>query len=325
MPTSDFRSPFLSRSLDRFPNAAFFAPIFSRRAAPSALSLPSTNPSAAFFSDFAPLLATAARRLTAPTADVVFDRFGFATPNDFERENGFDDFSGAESLLFENARGARFLLVAPRSTFRLFFDAALGFDVAAICANEALWTRFNADARAPLTPFELDAFSPEFPRFAPLCPLASDDGGPTDEPLDDWRPVSFARAAARGTLDLDDDLVYWERRLIRASNRVFPWTFFVSTRLLASTADAAAEAFSSPRSAPAAERTFEFSVVVERGEATADFWRRLKPGDVLTTNAPANALFLGLLDGEPRFLCRPGLFRGAAAAQIVGEASDGRE
>ncbi|MBR4834347.1 MAG: hypothetical protein IKU86_08485 [Thermoguttaceae bacterium] len=294
--------------------------------------MPTTNPNAAFFSDFAPFLATTARRLTASTANVVFDRFGFATPNDFERESVDGASDDAESLLFENARGARFLLVAPRPTFRLLFDAALGFDVSAICANEALWAQFAADARFPLTPFELDALSPEFERFAALCPLATDDDSAEESP-DAWRPVSFARSSTLCPLDLDDDLVYWERRLIRLAERVFPWTFFVSTRRLAPTADAAKLAEprrSSPplepsRDLPPSERTFEFSVVVERGEASADFWRNLKPGDVLTTNAPSNALFLGLLDGEPRFLCRPGLFRGAAAAQIVSEAGDGRE
>ncbi len=338
MPASDFRPQTPSRSLDRFPNATFFAPIFSRRTSESAFSRSATDPDAAFFSEFAPVLATAARRLTESTADVVFDRFGFATPNDFERLFS-QDARSAETLQFANGRGARFLLVAAPTTFRLLFDAALGFDVSAICANEALWARFNADANVPLTPLELDALSPELARFAALSPL--------EPAVDAWRPVSFARTGIRDAFALDDDLVYWERRQIRLANRVFPWTIALPTRLLSPLADAAVASsaplapsessatfepsrscsprLETPRAVPPSERTFEFSVVVERGEASADFWRALKPGDVLTTNAPANALFLGLLDGEPRYLCRPGLFRGAAAAQIVSEAADGRE
>ncbi|MBR4103215.1 MAG: FliM/FliN family flagellar motor switch protein [Thermoguttaceae bacterium] len=254
---------------------------------------------------------------------------------------------------------------------RLLFDAALGFDVAALCANKALYGDFNADARQPLTPFEEEAFAPEFPRFAALSPLATAAPDASSSTDDAWRLVSSLLPPSRAAFALDAPLLYWERRSIRLAEQVFPWTVVFSTRFLASLIDAAPcrdaaqptnsppspfsssssssrlddsprptfDAFSFPCDEPpfspvesspsrldAAPKTaFDLSIVVEQGQMSAESWRRLKPGDLLTTNVPANALFLGLLDGAPRFLCRPGLFRGAAAVQIKGEAGDDRE
>ncbi|MBQ7814325.1 MAG: FliM/FliN family flagellar motor switch protein, partial [Thermoguttaceae bacterium] len=164
----------------------------------------------------------------------------------------------------------------------------------------------------------------------------------------------------RAAFALDAPLLYWERRSIRLAERVFPWTVVFSTRFLASLVDATSfceparptnstrsvyfnascspppstfasssfpcdESRRSPSSDDAPKTVFDLAIVVEQGQMSAESWRRLKPGDLLTTNVPANALFLGLLDGAPRFLCRPGLFRGAAAVQIKGEAGDDRE
>lgn len=338
----------------RFPNASRFAPIFAGLETPPAET---TNPDAAFFSAFAPSLADSARRLTTPTADVFFERCGFATPEDLARSLADD------ALLFADARDARFLVAVPPSTLRLLFDAALGFDVAALCANEAFYDDFNADARQPLTPFEEEAFAPEFPRFASLSPLATASVSPdATSPVDAWRPVSSLLTPRRAAFALDAPLLYWERRSIRLAERVFPWSVVFSTRFLASLIDATTFAettrstnstrssyvnassspssrstFASPSflrdesrfspSAPDAppKTAFDLAIVVEQGKMSAESWRRLQPGDVLTTNVPANALFLGLLDGKPRFLCRPGLFRGAAAVQIKGEAGDDRE
>ncbi len=384
-----------SLTFERFPNAPFFAPIFSGREAPAADALSSSN--AAFFSEFESFFVEAVRRQTAPTAEVLFDACGFATLDDFARR--FDRCDGVSSvpLLFADKRDVRFLLIAPTPTFRLLFDAALGFDVAAICANEALWRDFNVDAATPLTSFEQEAFEQEAARFATFSPLASDASFPSEV----GRSVSFPPTPSRAALALDDVLFYWERRFIRLSNRLFPWTLVFSARSLAPLTDALlarrsseptlapsyspqnasttqspylnavprspstpvfpqpSRTFDSPQasqafnSSPAEQTTpnarlprqpepqrvaqplnflesatptsFELAIVVERGEMSAESWRRLQPGDVLTTDVPANALFLGLVDDAPRFLCRPGLFRGAAAVQIKSRADDVRE
>lgn len=339
----------------RFPNASRFAPIFAGLETPPAET---TNPDAAFFSAFAPRLADSARRLTTPAADVFFERCGFSTPEEFARSLADAAPLPSQALLFADARDARFLVAVPPSTLRLFFDAALGFDVAALCANEALYGDFNADARQSLTPFEEEAFAPEFPRFASLSPLATADASSS---VDAWRPVSSLLTPRRAAFALDAPLLYWERRSIRLAERVFPWTVVFSTRFLASLVDSTPlresarpasstrsayvnascstaprstfvpstfpcdESRRSPSSDEASKPAFDLAIVVEQGKMSAESWRRLKPGDLLTTNVPANALFLGLLDGEPRFLCRPGLFRGAAAVQIKGEAGDDRE
>lgn len=348
----------------RFPNAVQFAPIFAGRQAPNA-SPPLDAP---FFAEFESSFVEAARRLTAPTAEVLFDGFGFASLDDvaggFRRSNDVLP----ETLLLGDDRDARSLFVAPPSTFRLLFDAALGFDVAALCANATLWNDFNADAQTPLTPFEEEAFAQESVRFATLFPTAAFSSSPT--------VVAFRPTFDRVALELDDALFYWERRVLRLADRYFPWTFVFSTRFLAPLADAAlprdfsepapssfsstqtpranvpdsrsSALFSPPFSRRAAEPTestpflsdapgfldaavdsvlpsegdFELAVVVERNEMPTESWRRLKPGDVLTTNVPANALFLGLVNDAPRFLCRPGLYRGAAAVQIKTRADD---
>lgn len=336
-------------SPDRFPNARRFAPIFSGREAPFAPSSESPTSDEAFFSEFESSLVEAARRLTTPTAEIFFDGFGFATLDAFERRFADSSVGSSETLLFADAGGARFLFLAPTPTLRLFFAAALGFDVAAICANEALWSDFNADAQTPPTSFEQETIAQAATRFAPLSPLASLFSASADA----WRLVSFPSTPTRAALELDDALFYWERRFIRISERLFPWTLVFSTRFLAPLADAALPPSASlhstqfpqsPRSSPNAlpsfpappssvsqtlnsrsTSDFELAVVVERGEMAADAWRRLKPGDVLTTNVPANALFLGLVNDAPRFLCRPGLFRGAAAVQIQSRADDARE
>ena len=339
----------------RFPNAALFAPIFAGRRAPDA----SPSPNAAFFSEFAPFFVEAARRLTASTAEVLFDDFGFAPLDDFASRFGRSNDAVSETLLLGDDRDVRCLFVAPPSTFRLLFNAALGFDVAALCANETLWNDFNADAQTPLTSFEEEAFAQEAARFAALSPPAVFTSPPS--------VVSFRPTSNRVALELDDVLFYWERRVLRLADRDFPWTLVFPTRFLAPLADAAlARDFSalapspsstqsptfadfpsvSPRhsadpakptvsvcsdaspfpasadSVSPSENAFEFAVVVERGEMPTDSWRRLQPGDILTTNAPANALFLGLVNDAPRFLCRPGLFRGAAAVQIKTRADD---
>lgn len=344
----------------RFPNASRFAPIFAGLETPPAET---TNPGAAFFSAFAPSLADSARRLTTPTADVFFERCGFATPEDLARSLADAAPLPSQALLFADARDARFLVAAPPSTLRLLFDAALGFDVAALCANEAFYVDFNADARQPLTPFEEEAFAPEFPRFASLSPLATAFvSRDATSSVEVWRPVSSLLPPRRAAFALDAPLLYWERRSIRLAERVFPWTVVFSTRFLASLIDATAfcetprtanstrfsyfnascppssrstfpspsslddeSRFSPPAPDGPSKTDFDLAIVVEQGQMSAESWRRLKPGDVLTTNVPANALFLGLLDGKPRFLCRPGLFRGAAAVQIKGEAGDDRE
>lgn len=365
----------------RFPNASRFAPIFAGFETPPAET---PNPDAAFFSAFAPRLADSARRLTTPAADVFFERCGFATPDELARSLADAAPLPSQALLFAAARDARFLFAAPISTLRLLFDAALGFDVAALCANKTLYNNFNADARQPLTPFEEEAFAPEFPRFASLSPLAVAAPDASSSSVDAWRPVSSLLPPSRAAFALDAPLLYWERRSIRLAEQVFPWTVVFSTRFLASLIDAApcrdaARPTNSPRSpysdaSPQSSKTsrtsashssprladsprptfdarsfpcdeprfssaenspsyldagsktaFDLSIVVEQGQMPAESWRRLKPGDLLTTNVPANALFLGLLDGAPRFLCRPGLFRGAAAVQIKGEAGDDRE
>lgn len=334
----------------RFPNAGQFAPIFAGLQAPNA----APPPDAAFFAEFESFFVDAARRLTAPSAEVLFDGFGFAPLDDFARRFANPLGVPSETLLLGDADGARYLFVAPSSTFRLLFDAALGFDVEAFCANEALWNDFNADAQTPLTPFEEEAFAQEAASFAALSPVAVLSSSPS--------AVSFRPTANRVALELDDALFYWERRVLRLGARRFPWTLVFPTRFLAPLADAALprefsepptrtpssgfpqptlspyfqpsapERFAEPSPAPvvsdasafppAAASSFELAVVVERGEMSAESWRRLQPGDVLTTNVPANALFLGLVDDAPRFLCRPGLFRGAAAVQIKTRADD---
>lgn len=368
----------------RFPNASRFAPIFAGRETPPGET---ANPDAAFFSAFAPCLAESARRLTSPSADVRFDRCGFATPDALALSLDSASSAPSQALLFADDRDARFLFAAPSSTLRLLFDAALGFDVAQLCANQALYDDFNADAIQPLTSFEEEAFAAEFPRLASLAPVALSAPAATPT-VDGWRPVSSLLSPRRAALAFDAPLLYWERRSIRLAERVFPWTVVFSTRFLASLIDSPRlsestrnsdsprsphsprSPYPSPSSFPSSsprfadsprptqpvpfpspcapldappfapvrapspssssssadsQTTFDLSIVVEQGQMSAESWRNLKPGDVLTTNVPANALFLGLLDGVPRFLCRPGLFRGAAAIQIKGEAGDDRE
>jgi hypothetical protein len=330
LPNERDRSPFPVR----FPNAAQFAPIFAGRRAPDA----SPFPNAPFFAEFESSFIEAARRLTAPTAEVLFDAFGFAPFDDFSRRFAPSNAAPSETLLLGDDGGVRYLFVAPSTTLRLLFNAALGFDVEALCADEALWNEFNADAQTPLTSFEEEAFAQEAASFAALSPVAFLASSPT--------VVLFRPASNRVALELDDALFYWERRVFRLGGRSFPWTLVFPTRFLAPLAEAALPRHFSerppqaprPDSAPPespyfqasppvaavspSSSSFEFAVVVERGEMSAESWRRLKPGDVLTTNVPANALFLGLVDDAPRYLCRPGLFRGAAAVQIKTRADD---
>ena len=64
------------------------------------------------------------------------------------------------------------------------------------------------------------------------------------------------------------------------------------------------------------DKTALFTVEIGCGEMSPEEWKALKPGAILKTNLPVKELFVGVVDGRPRFLVKPGVYRGTPAAQI---------
>jgi hypothetical protein len=63
-------------------------------------------------------------------------------------------------------------------------------------------------------------------------------------------------------------------------------------------------------------RTVEVVVEIGSGETSLAHWNELQPGSILTTELPANKLFLALFDGQPAYYVKPGVYRNIPAFQI---------
>ncbi|MBP5622060.1 MAG: hypothetical protein J6X44_08605 [Thermoguttaceae bacterium] len=62
--------------------------------------------------------------------------------------------------------------------------------------------------------------------------------------------------------------------------------------------------------------TIDMVVEIGSGETSLELWNELRPGSFLTTELPANKLFVALFDGRPAYYVKPGVYRDVPAVQI---------
>jgi len=285
---------------DAFPNRRALTPFFADVDAFDALAEASKQDvRASFFVSFErEFEATVSRtfRLNAPR--VSFARFGF------DRTAPLDD-CGCVDLQSDDAR---FFFAAPYETFLLFLCASLGFDVERVCRDEVLWRDLTSEKGAVPTALELETLNFASTRLADFFPSVCSN----DKRI--WRGELRERSTQETRQRNDEEPCYWEERVLEIGAKRFSWRLcFPFSNFFGKNASFPIE-FESDR--------VGVDVEIARGIVDAERWKNLKPGDVLTTEVPADALFTVLFDGKPTFKARPGVFRGVTSVQLkepVGE------
>ncbi len=281
-----------------FPNARELAPFFADFAAFDALEEQvKRNVRASFFATFERRFEEACARLfRSNAARVSFSRFGFA------RETSAED-----PLVLLQCADARFGVVAPRETFLLFLCASLGFDVERICQDEIIWGDLTSGRGGNFTELEQAALNFASSRLAVLFPSESENEETN------WRGEFFERPTREALETYGAEPCYWEERVLEIGAKRFPFRLcFPFSNFLGKNARFPVEL---DAIRDESERV-EVEVEIARGVVDARRWENLKPGDVLMTDVPADALFTVLLDGKPTFRARPGVFRGVTSVQL---------
>lgn len=294
---------------DKFPNrrelTPFFADVDAFDGYDEALK---RDVGASFFSSFERRFEEAVARLFRLNSPRVwFSRFGFSKKAPDE-----------ERLALLQSEDSSFIFTASHGTFLLFLCASLGFDVERICQDETLWRDLTSGQSAKFTELEQVALNKASSRLGALFP--------SDYEREDsnWRGEFFERSTREAFEAFDSASFYWEERVLESGAKKFPFRlYFPFSNFLGKKAlfPIELDATSSTCRPDESERV-EFAVEIAKGAIDAQRWKSLKPGDVLTTEVPADALFTALFDGKPTFKARPGVFRGVTSVQLkepVGE------
>ncbi len=234
--------------------------------------------------------------------------------------------SGApQSFFFLNDVGERFLVVAPTATVLLLLDAFLGLDVEKICDDDLLWRDLceSARKRPELTELEKEALSVAAPRIGALNPrwftreLAEGSAKPK------WKTRFLGQNFQKGADFLDDATIRWERWSFKLRGRVFNLLLAQPSATPVEPSPTIPESKPAPETTPIPLPDFDPPDVVKTliarvatGTVAEEEWRALKPGDVLTTDVPADALFDAIVDDKVLFRVKPGLFQGRPAIQF---------
>ncbi len=288
---------------DAFPNSRKLTPFFADFVAFEALEEQvKRDVRASFFATFERRFEEECARLfRSNAARVSFSRFGFARETPVE----------APLILLQSA-DARFGVVAPRETFLLFLRASLGFDVERICQDEILWRDLTSRRGADFTELEQAALNFASSRLGALFPsdATNEESG--------WRGEFFERPTRETLETYGAEPCYWEERVLEIAARRFPFRLcFPFSNFLGKNARFPVELDAAPSTRqPDESERVEVAVEIARGDVDARRWENLKPGDVLTTDVPADALFTVFFDGKPTFRARPGVFRGVTSVQL---------
>jgi len=289
---------------DAFPNRRALAPFFADVGVFDALDEESKRDvRASYFVAFERQFEeTTARLFRLSSFRVSFVRFGF------DRTVPWDD----SSFVRLQSDDARFFFVASYETFLLFLCASLGFDVERICRDEVLWRDLTSNRGVSSTELERETSAFVSTRLSAFFPNA-DAGNKRN-----WRGDFFERPTRELLERRGDESCYWEERVLEIGAKRFPWRLcFPFSNFLGENASFPVEPDLTRTSRRFGESDrVEVAVEIGRGSVDAERWKTLKPGDVLATETSADALFTVLLDGEPTFKARPGVFRGVTSVQL---------
>ncbi len=260
-------------------------------------------------------------------------RFGEETGSywDLTRRASAEARKGAngapQSFFFLNDSGERFLVVAPTATVLLMLDAFLGLDVEKLCDDDALWRELceSARKRPELTELEKEILSVAAPRIGALNPrwFTREFAEGTAKPK--WKTRFLGQNFQKGADYLDDATLRWERWAFKLKGRVLNLFLAQPSATTVAPSPSNPETESSPETTPiplpdldldAPDEIKTMIVRVAKGTIAEEDWRSLKLGDVLTTDAPADALFEAIVDGKVVFRIKPGLFQGRPAIQF---------
>lgn len=273
-------------------------------------------------------LAGALDRLLGAHVDVELKRFGSnSTIQDFAKEwmnvVPLDVLGVEETLVFEKEKKDWFIIVAPTTTFLLYLDAFLGLDIEELCTNESLWSEFSQElsARAAMTEEERTAFEFAAPNLGVLhSAWGQEDENRFDGKDHGWKTTFSENDLANVLGDLNGVSARWSIYSFDLRGRSFNFALIspsLTSRQVANGDEKGQE-----------DRAFQDSNEVQKnckkkvyiriaeGRVSEDVLRNLKPGDVLTTDAPADKLFEAIVDGKVAFLVKAGLFQGTPAVQV---------
>ena len=311
----------------RYPNRAGLVDALRRGRTPSTRER--RNEKNALFNEFANYFdAFAQAFMNAGAAQSEFHEFGFGDVASFY--DSLPDLFSSELWLAAPNENADALLVLPAETALTFVLEGLGYDLGALCANKTL-TRdlFEGDSTS-LTELEVELLARAGRRLIALVPNWS-RGGAESVGAEPWKLRRFSESGKRTSL-VDFTWGYWETRSIRLNGRAFGWTTLwnAETTFGASlerptfrrretevqSPDAVETSGARKGGDPESDSAF-VEVVIARGEIPADFVSALKPGDVLTTEVPADRLFDVYIDGRLSYRGRPGVYRQETAVRLA--------
>lgn len=235
-----------------------------------------------------------------------------------------------QTFYFLHDDGERFLVVMPTATLLMTTYAFLGIDVVKYCDDSVLWREFcdSAKNRPELTEIETEIVRDAAPRFGVLNPrwFAQEIAEGVATPS--WKARFLGQNFDKTADYLGDAPLRWERYSFKIQKRSFTLTIAqpvsVPDRdLPSSAADSDSDAapiplpdFDATQPVETPDPVKTMIVRVAEGTIEEPEWRSLKPGDVLTTNVPADALFEALVDAKIVFRVKPGLSQGRPAVQI---------
>lgn len=297
-----------------------------------------------FFSEFGDYFTSAARLLVGARVDVAFRRFGISSPAR-ARSAANAEFGRTNCLLATSDSGRQIAFLFPTRTALILLLAQMGYELDAFCRDKTIWRDFESTTGKDsyLTAIEREVFARLRRRFCDLAPAITlpekiyQDFHSDEE----WRVDFLADDYERVARILGNDDYYYEERALIVAKREFPWTTLYPANDLFETRrepnderpnpkerreSTESEPIASPPASvprPTQKNSSDNSgakqridVVIARGKMPCAAWQALKPGDVITTDEPADKLFEGVLNGQTVFRGRPGLYRGAHAIQI---------
>ena len=273
-------------------------------------------------------LAGALESLLGAHVDVELERFDSnSTIQDFAKEwmnvVPFEILGVEETLVFQKDEKDLFIIVAPTTTFLLYLDAYLGLDVEELCSNESLWSEFSQElsSRAAMTEEERTAFEVAAPSLGFLNPAWGKGGEYRfDEKSHGWKTSFSENDLANVAELLNGNSARWEIYSFKLRGRAFHFALISSSLPSRDGAngDGMERAGRTLQGASEIKKDCkkEVCIRIAEGRASEDVLRNLKPGDVLTTDAPADKLFEAIVDGKVAFLVKAGLFQGTPAVQV---------
>ena len=273
-------------------------------------------------------LGGALERLLGTNVDVKLERFGVNTTiQDFADEwmnvVPFEILGVEETLVFQKDEKESFIVVAPTTTLLLYLDAYLGLDIEELCSDDSLWSAFSQElsSRAAMTAEERTAFEVAASSLGLLNPAWGKGAGDRfDEKNLEWKTTFSENELADVAASLNGVSIRWSIYSFDLSGRSFYFSLVYpasSSRALDNEKEKGGESRTlQGANIDREDRAKKVCIRIAEGVVAEDALRNLKPGDVLTTDAPADKLFEAIVDGKIAFLVKAGLFQGTPAVQV---------